>query len=111
MSIALKYPGTDAVKLVPEGWSWACFFGSGVLGIPLFKRGLIVWGSAMLVFDLATFIVGWTWTDAAVALHLWLSGIGVGASFFFGWKANDLAVQRAVAHGWEIADRRRQWFD
>jgi hypothetical protein len=111
MSVALKYPGTDEVKILEEGWSWSCFFGSGFLGVPLFKRGLIVWGSAMLVFDVASFIVGWTWTDAAMTLHLWMVGIAMAASVFFGFKANDLAVRHAVARGWQVADGRRQWFD
>lgn len=110
MSVTLKYPGTDEVKLLPEGWSWACFFGSGVLGIPLFKRGLVVWGSAMLVFDVATLVAGWIDTDAAANLYLWLSLIGLAASVFFGAKANAMAARHAVAQGWEFADRHRRWF-
>jgi hypothetical protein len=30
---------------------------------------------------------------------------------FFGIKANDMAARHALAHGWQVADRRRQWFD
>ena len=111
MSISLQHPGTGRVKILPEGWSWSCFFGATVLGMPLFKRGLVVWGSAMLVFDVTTFIVGWVDTDAAASLYFWLSLIGFAASVFFGLKANDMAASHAVAHGWKHADNHRKWFD
>jgi hypothetical protein len=111
MSVSLRNPDTGQIKIQQEGWSWSCFFGSGFLGLPLFKRGLIVWGSAMLVLDVVTLVVGWVPTDRADSLYLWLSAIGVGASLFFGMKANDMATQRALSHGWEFADPRRKWYD
>ncbi len=111
MSVSLQYPGTGKVKTLDEGWSWGCFFGASVLGLPLFKRGLVVWGSAMLVFDVTTLIVGWISTDDATTLYFWMSLIGLAASVFFGLKANEMAAQHALAHGWEYTDRRRQWFD
>jgi hypothetical protein len=111
MSISLQYHGTGEIKVLEEGWSWSCFFGTTFLGLPLFKRGLMVWGSAMLVFDIVAFIVGWIDTDAAANLYVWLSVIGVGASLFFGFKANEMAAQHALARGWEYADRRRRWLD
>jgi hypothetical protein len=111
MSISLQHPGTGRVKILPEGWSWSCFFGTTVLGLPLFKRGLVVWGSVMLVFDIVAFIVGWIDTDAAEDLYFWLSLVGLAASLFFGAKANDMAARHAVAHGWQHADDHRKWFD
>ena len=111
MAISLRHPATGELKVQQQGWSWSCFFASGVLGLPLFKRGLIVWGSAMLVLDLVTLIVGWISTDAAANLYLWLSATGFAASLYFGLKANDMATQRALDHGWEYADGRREWFD
>jgi hypothetical protein len=111
MSISLQYPSTGRVKILQEGWSWSCFFGSAVLGLPLFRRGLIVWGSAMLVFDITTLIVGWIDTDAAASLYLWLSLIGLAASLFFGSKANDMAARHAIASGWQSVDQHRKWFD
>jgi len=59
MSISLQHPGSGRVKILPEGWSWSCFFGASFLGLPLFRRGLTVWGSAMLVLDIVALIVGW----------------------------------------------------
>jgi hypothetical protein len=111
MSISLQHPGTGRVKIVPEGWSWSCFFGASFFGVPLFKRGLFVWGSVMLVFDAVSLIVGWIDTGSAMTLDLWMTGIGIAASVFFGLKANDMAAQRALTHGWEYADQRRKWFD
>jgi hypothetical protein len=111
MSISLQHPGSGRVKVLPEGWSWSCFFGATFLGLPLFKRGLIVWGSAMLVLDVTTLIVGWVDTDAAASLYLWLSLIGLAASVFFGAKANDLAAQHALSRGWKSTGNHRKWFD
>jgi hypothetical protein len=111
MSISLQYPGTGQVKLLDEGWSWSCFFGATFLGLPLFKRGLFLWGSAMLVFDIAMLVVEWIDTDAAASVYFWMMLIGFAASVFFGFKANDLAARHALSRGWKYTDRHRQWFD
>jgi hypothetical protein len=111
MSIALRHPVTGEIKVQQDGWSWECFFGAGVLGLPLFRRGLIVWGAAMLVFDVTVFIAGWIDTNAGQTLYEWMSGIWVGASFYFGFRANAMAVERALTHGWEFSDTRPDWFD
>jgi hypothetical protein len=110
MGVSLRHPVTGEVKVQQEGWSWSCFLGSGIFGIPLFKRGLVVCGSAMLALDLITLIVGWVPTRAADSVYFWLSVVGFGASFFFGMKANDMATQRALDRGWVYADPHRQWF-
>jgi hypothetical protein len=111
MSISLEYPGTGQVKILDEGWSWSCFFGATVLGIPLFKRDLMVWGAAMLVLDVSTLIVDWIDTDAAASLYGWLALIGLAASVFFGFRGNAMAAQHAVARGWQHTDKHRKWFD
>jgi hypothetical protein len=111
MSISLQHPGSGRVKILAEGWSWSCFFGATFLGLPLFKRGLIVCGSAMLVFDVTTFVVGWVDTDAAANLYFWLSVIGFAASLFFGAMGNGMAARQALSHGWKHADDHRKWFD
>ncbi|MFZ2008207.1 MAG: hypothetical protein WB697_08030 [Stellaceae bacterium] len=111
MSISLQYPGTGQVRVFDEGWSWSCFFGATVLGIPLFQRGLVVWGAAMLVLDVSTLIVDWIDTAAAASLYGWLGLIGLGASVFFGFRGNAMAAEHALARGWQHADTRRKWFD
>jgi hypothetical protein len=111
MSISLQYPGTGQVKILDEGWSWSCFFGATVLGIPLFKRGLMVWGAVMLVLDVSTLIVEWIDTDAAAHLYGWLFLIGLAASIFFGFRGNAMAAEHALARGWQYTDKHRKWFD
>jgi hypothetical protein len=110
MSVALRHPVTGEIKIREEGWSWSCFFGAGFLGLPLFQRGLPVWGAAMLVFDVLAFIAGWIDTDSGQNLYAWFSAIEIAAGVFFGFKANSMAVDRALVHGWELADKRQQWF-
>lgn len=112
MSISLQYPGTGRVKVFDEGWSWSCFFGATMLGIPLFQRDLVVWGAAMVVLDLSTVIVEWIDTDAAASLYGWLALVGLAASVFFGFRGNAMAADHALARGWQHADTpRRKWFD
>ena len=111
MSVSFQHPGTGRVKIFDEGWSWSCFFGASFLGLPLFRRGLIVWGSAMLVFDIAALVVEWTDTEAAASLYLWMTLIGFAASVFFGFKANDMAARHALSRGWKTPDRHPQWFN
>src|SRR6185437_12644722 len=111
MSVALRHPVTGEIRVQQEGWSWGCFFGAGVLGLPLFRRRLPVWGAAMLVSDVTAFIAGWIDTDSGVSLYGWMSAVGLAASVFFGFKANEMATNRALLDGWEYGDKRREWFD
>jgi hypothetical protein len=111
MSIALRHPVTGEIKVQQEGWSWECFLGAGVLGLPLFRRGLPVWGAAMLVFDVIAFIAGWIGTDSGQDLYAWMSGVGIAASFYFGFRANGMAVERALTRGWEFAEGPKGWFN
>lgn len=111
MSIAMRHSVTGEIRVQQEGWSWACFFGAGFLGLPLFRRGLAVWGAAMLVFDVTAFIAGWIDTGSGQSLYAWMSVIGIGASVFFGFKANGMATDRALMQGWQSTDKRRDWFN
>jgi hypothetical protein len=103
MSVTLRHPQTGEVKVLQEGWSWGCFLGCGILGLPLFRRGLQVWGSVMLVFNIVVLIVGFGSTASAATLYFWLTVIGIGACVFFGMKANRMAIDRYVSFGWEPA--------
>ena len=49
MQVALRHPGTGKFKLVDTGWSWSIFLGAGFFGLPLYFRGLALWGTLMLV--------------------------------------------------------------
>ncbi len=110
MSVTLRHPVTGEIKVRDEGWSWSCFFG-GVFGAPLFRRGLHVWGAAVLVFDITVLIVECIPGSKAASLYAWMSAMAIAASLFFGMKANQMATQRDLDHGWEFTDRKQQWFN
>jgi len=104
MKVALRQPHTGRFKFVGTGWSWPIFLGATFLGLPLFFRGLALWGTAMLVLWVAQLaaphvalshgeIVAW-------ALHL----IAGGLCFYLGWRGNALAARHLVACGYEFAE-------
>jgi hypothetical protein len=110
MTISLRHPQTGEIKVLPEGWSWGCFFGSLVLGFPLFRRGLQVWGAAMVAFNIVLLVVQFVPTERAATLYTWMSVIGVCAAVFFGMRANAMAIDRYRSLGWLPADPRRRFY-
>lgn len=110
MSVTLRNPRTGDIKIVPEGWAWGCFIGSGILGLPLYRRGLHAWGSVMVVFNICATIIVLVPTARAATLDGWLTVIGVGLSVFFGLCANRMALDHYLALGWEYADAGRRRF-
>lgn len=48
MKVGMRNPKTGEIKQVKVGWSWTLFFFSGMFGIPLFLRGLHMWGAVFL---------------------------------------------------------------
>ena len=110
MTVTLRHPQTGEVKVLQEGWSWGCFFGCGILGIPLYRRGLQVWGSAMVAFNVVALLAGQVPTDEAATLYGWMSAVGLGLCVFFGMRANPMAIERYQSQGWEFADPRRKLF-
>jgi uncharacterized integral membrane protein len=103
MTVTLRQPRTGEIKVLQEGWSWGCFFGSGILGLPLYRRGLQVWGSTMVAFNLVALFAGFVPTDRAATLYVWLTVIGLGLCVFFGMRANQMALDRYLSLGWEVA--------
>ncbi|HEV2336632.1 MAG TPA: hypothetical protein VGS13_14105 [Stellaceae bacterium] len=109
MTVSLRQPLTGEIKILQEGWSWGCFLGSFILGLPLYRRGLQVWGSAMVAFNLVALFVGFVPTEAGTTLYGWLTVIGVGLCVFFGLRANQMAIDRYLSLGWEFAGSRRNF--
>jgi hypothetical protein len=103
MSVTLRHPTTGDIKVLPEGWSWSCCIGSLFLGLPLFHRGLRVWGSAMVVFNIVAAIVALIPTERAERLDRGLTLIGIGLAVFFGFQANRMALDRYLDLGWLYA--------
>jgi hypothetical protein len=103
MSVTLRHPQTGEIKVLQDGWSWGCCLGCGVLGLPLFRRGLQVWGAAMVAFNIVALIVALVPTERAATLDNWLTVLWIGSCIFFGMKANQMAIDRYVGLGWERA--------
>lgn len=110
MSVTLRHPRTGEIKIVPEGWSWGCCFGCGILGLPLYRRGLQTWGSLMVAFNVVATVVWFVPTERAAVLDDWLTVIGIGLCVFFGACANRMALDRYLALGWENANARLSRF-
>jgi hypothetical protein len=108
MTVTLRRAQTGEIKVLQEGWSWGCFLGSFFLGIPLYRRGLQVWGSAMVAFNVVALLAGQVATEEAATLYGWMSVIGLGLCVFFGMRANQMAIERYQSLGWEFADPRRK---
>lgn len=109
MSVTLRQPDTGQTKIMAEGWCWSCCLFCGVLGLPLYRRGLQVWGSAMVVFNIVALVVAFVPTERAATLDIWLTVIGVGLCLFFGARANRMAIDRYLDLGWQYADPRRRF--
>jgi hypothetical protein len=107
MTVTLRQAQTGEIKVLQEGWSWGCFFGSFILGIPLYRRGLQVWGSAMVAFNIVALLAGLVPTEEAATLYGRMSVIGLGLGVFFGMRANQMVIERYLGLGLEFADRRR----
>ena len=103
MTVTLRQPETGRIKVLQEGWSWGCFLGCGILGLPLYRRGLQVWGSAMVVFNIAALFVTFVPTEGADTVDGWMTVIGLGLCIFFGMKANRMAIDRYLSLGWQYA--------
>jgi hypothetical protein len=108
MSLTLKHPGTGDIKVVETGWSWSLFLGAGFLGIPLFFRGLSLWGVVMLVAWVlrlgAPYLTGSL--DEAGELEWLLTAVVTGLCIFLGAKGNDLSMAHFRACGYEPSDSR-----
>lgn len=105
MSVALRHPVSGRIKVMPNGWSWSCFFGVGLLGLPLFARGLAIWGAVMVSVNAVALVLGFEATRSASALAGWIGCLSLGFNLFLGFKANDMAIRRYLSLGWEFADR------
>lgn len=106
MKITLRHSGTGDLRVVNTGWSWSLFLASGFLGLPLFFRGLALWGTVMMVAWCLRFIaplVAGTEANAG-ALDWILTTILLALCVFFGLKGNALTAKRYLSLGYEFAN-------
>lgn len=107
MSVCLQHPLTRQIRVQPEGWSWGCCLGCGFLGLPLFRRGLAVWGAVMVALNMLALAASMMQSARAASLYSWLSLGGIALCVFFGLRANTMAIERYLARGWEMVETRR----
>ena len=103
MQVALRHPGTGNVRFVRTGWNWSLFLGGGFLGLPLFFRGMPLWGTLMLVLWLLQIAAYFVATGSGDALELLLNIAVVGLCFYLGLKGNAVSARHFVACGYELA--------
>lgn len=105
MSVVLRHPVSGQTRILREGWSWSCFFGIGLLGLPLFSRGLAIWGAVMVTVNAVALALTLESTKSAAELANWVWLATLGLDLFLGLKANDMAIRRYLNLGWEFAER------
>lgn len=88
---------TGEVKTVKVGWSWTCFFFSGLFGIPLFMRGLPDWGGVMVGTALLQLLAPQPWSSL-----FWV--VSACLSIFLGIRANEMTAKHYLRQGWVFAD-------
>ena len=106
MSVLLRHPVSGQSKVLQEGWSWGCFFGAGLLGGPLFRRGLSVWGAVMVSINVLALTAALLPARDGSGLGSALGVVALALDAFLGLKANELAISRYRDLGWEFADGR-----
>lgn len=105
MNVQFKNPKTGELKTVKVGWSWVLFLFSSFIGIPLFWRGLYIWGGIMAGIWVLNFIFT---TPVAIlsdpTAFIILILIQIGLSIFFGIKGNEMTAKNYLEKGWELVN-------
>jgi len=104
MRIALSHPGSGDLKFVETGWSWPIFWFAGFFGLPLFFRGLAMWGTVMVAIwalQVAASVVPGS-GDRALTMHWLLTFASLGLCIFLGYRGNALWARRLIACGYEF---------
>jgi hypothetical protein len=106
MKVALRHPETGDVKFVPLGWSWSLFLGAGLFGLPLFTRGLALWGTGVLALWCLQFAVPLAAAPDADAdlLQDILFIAAIGVCVYLGGKGNALSGKHYLACGYDFAE-------
>lgn len=104
MRIALTHPGNGDVKFVETGWNWTIFWFAGFFGLPLFFRGLAMWGTVMVSIwgmQLATSILSAS-SERAATMHWALGLASFGLCVYLGFKGNGLSARHLIACGYDF---------
>ncbi len=97
MKVQFKNPKIGELKDVKVGWSWTLFFFSGCLGIPLFLRGLHIWGGIMAGLWVVSLLL-MNNTQAGIIISLAMLGLDI----FLAIKGNEMTAKNYLEKGWEF---------
>lgn len=103
MQVALRHPNTGSFKFIDTGWSWPIFLGAGFFGLPLFFRGMSLWGTAMLILWFLQLAVPLAAGGDADTLSWILTFAVLGLCGFLGARGNALSARHFLACGYEFA--------
>jgi hypothetical protein len=104
IKVPFRNPTTTEVKFVKIGWSWTLFLWSGFFGIPLFWRGLIVWGFVFVAFSFSWIGSNLMSISAEIATKIILFFVESGLQIFMGVKGNEITAKHYLENGWQFAD-------
>lgn len=106
MRVALRHRGTGKIKYVDTGWSWSVFLSAGFFGLPLFLRGLSLWGTVMVITWCLRFVLPLTAgsIEDAATMQLYLSILIGGLCLYLGFRGNALSGRHFIACGYEFSD-------
>jgi hypothetical protein len=102
----LENPRTGAVKPFRGGFDWVLFLFSGVLGIPLFLRGLFLWGGVFVGLWVVGLALVWilprNWSLVGQVI---LAIIFFGLQLWLGFHGREQILRAYVARGWRRRER------
>jgi hypothetical protein len=105
MNLSMKNPKTGEIKPVQIGWSWTLFLYSGFFGLPLFLRGLNLWGGVFFVLSTISLVgpalVG---DDVATGIAANMSVILFVLGIWVGIKGNEMTAKNYLDMGWVFLD-------
>jgi hypothetical protein len=100
-SVLFKAPTGARAKRVKLGFAWDLFLFSGLLGVPLFLRGLPNWGAAVLALWLADLgLAHWPHAAWSLPAQLALFAAFLGLEIYLGFKGNALTARACRDRGW-----------
>jgi hypothetical protein len=103
MLVMLEKPETGEHKALGVGWNWSFLLFSSFLGLPLFRKGLPVWGALILILWGLDWALPLITPDATVTAILVPGAAIAGLSVFLGYRGNAMIARRYLARGYQFA--------
>jgi hypothetical protein len=105
MIVMLENPRTGDRKPVKVGWSWTYFLFSWMLGLPLFRNGLVLWGALVVVCWSVDFGLPYILPPTAEpGLLILAPPVAIAClAVFVGLQGNAMVARRYLAQGYVFA--------